>query len=168
MSFNGLEVLEPGANLFEIQGMFSVLASLSTKCDDLQRGQKEIPSLSLTNQRRLHVIAGRIASLKVVLERRAAETPSRNVTHHPSDAFLSSTLPSGWERSFTEDDIPYYVNHIKEVLSFCHFLFAKGFFLSPPFLFLLYTFLKIGPFPASFSYIFCLFNKRCNFYNKSM
>jgi hypothetical protein len=28
---------------------------------------------------------------------------------------LSDVLPSGWERSFTEDDIPYYVNHPKEV-----------------------------------------------------
>jgi len=115
MSFNGLDALEPGANLSEIQDMFSVLASLSTKCDVLQRRQKEIPSLSLTNQRRLHVVAGRIASLKVVLERRAVETPSRSVTRHPSEAFLSNTLPAGWERSFTEDDIPYYVNHTKEV-----------------------------------------------------
>jgi len=101
--------------LTEIREMFSLLASLSSKCDDLQRRQKEIPSLSLTNQRRLNAVAGRIASLKVLLERRATETPSRSVTRHPSDHYLSDVVPPGWERSFTDDDIPYYVNHSKEV-----------------------------------------------------
>ena len=115
MFTNSLDALEPGIHLGEIQEMFSVLASLASRCDDLQRRQKEIPSLSLTNQRRVNVVAGRIASLKIVLERRAAVTPSRSVTRHPSEAFLSEVLPPGWERSFTEDDIPYYVNHSKEV-----------------------------------------------------
>ena len=115
MFTNGLDALEPGIHLGEIQDMFSALTSLSSRCDDRHRRQKNIPSLSLTNQRRLNVIAGRIASMKIVLERRAAVTPSRSVTRHPSDAFLSDVMPPGWERSFTEDDIPYYVNHSKEV-----------------------------------------------------
>jgi hypothetical protein len=55
-----------------------------------------------------------------VVERRvaaaAAVASSPGVARrHPSDAFLSESLPPGWERSFTDDDIPYYVNHRKEV-----------------------------------------------------
>ena len=112
---NGLDNLEPGIHQDEVQEMSNILESLSQKCEDLKRRQKDIPSLSHTNQRRLHLLAGRLASLRVVVDRRVAETPSRVVQRHPSDAFLSDVLPSGWERSFTEDDIPYYVNHPKEV-----------------------------------------------------
>ena len=112
---NGLDNLEPGIHQDEVQEMSNILDSLSQKCDELQQGQKDIPSLSHTNQRRLHLLAGRLASLRVVVDRRVAETPSRVVRRHPSDAFLSEVMPAGWERSFTEDDIPYYVNHPKEV-----------------------------------------------------
>ena len=59
--------------------------------------------------------SGRLASMRIVLDRRVVETPSRVIGRHSSDAYLSDDLPQGWERNFTEDDIPYYINHSKEV-----------------------------------------------------
>ena len=56
--------------------------------------------------------------MRIVLDRRVVETPSRVVGRHSSDAYLSDDLPQGWERNFTEDDIPYYINHSKEVWQF--------------------------------------------------
>ena len=117
---NGLDALEPGIHLDEVREMSAILDALTQKCDELTRRSKEITSLSHTNQRRLHMLSGRLASLRVVLERRrVTATPSRVVADgHPSDAYLSDDLPPGWERSFTDDDIPYYVNNLKEVWTF--------------------------------------------------
>ena len=70
MFTNSLDALEPGIHLGEIQEMFSVLASLASRCDDLQRRQKEIPSLSLTNQRRVNVVAGRVWTQSDLHDRR--------------------------------------------------------------------------------------------------
>ena len=119
MVTNGLDALEPGIHLDEVREMSAILDALTQKCDDLTRRSKEITSLSHTNQRRLHMLSGRLASLRVVLERRrVTATPSRIVANgHPSDAYLSDNLPPGWERSFTDDDIPYYVDNSKEVRS---------------------------------------------------
>ena len=58
LTTNGLDALEPGIHQDEVQDMSKVLDSLTKKCDDLTRRQKEIPSLSHTNQRRLHMLSG--------------------------------------------------------------------------------------------------------------
>ena len=67
LTTNGLDALEPGIHHDEVQDMSKVLDSLTKKCDDLTRRQKEIPSLSHTNQRRLHMLSGKKFVLEALL-----------------------------------------------------------------------------------------------------
>lgn len=118
MSSKGLEALEPGIHKDELTEISLVAKALVRKIDEL----KGHPAASTqSSSHKLTTLASRLAEIVEGVELReknpfVAQSPQA----HGSDEFLSTDLPKGWERAFTEDDVPYYINHDKEETHWDH------------------------------------------------
>lgn len=118
LTSNGLEALEPGIHKEELAEISMVAKALARKIDEL----KTHPAANTQSaNHRLHTLTARLMDISETVEIRE-KNPSPNAIPqvHPSDAFLSFELPKGWERAFTEDDVPYYIHHDREETHWDH------------------------------------------------
>jgi hypothetical protein len=118
LTSNGLEGLEPGIHREELAEISMVAKALARKLDEL----KMHPAANTQSaNHRLLTLAARLTEITESVEIRERTTsPSTTPQVHPSDSFLSCELPKGWERAFTEDDVPYYIHHDREETHWDH------------------------------------------------